>query len=53
MQRAMTDDSILDDDEKQSIREWFRRLARLRGPTGASDTVVTDDFRCRRIWPAT
>ena len=44
MQRAMTDDSILDDDEKQSIREWFRRLARLRGPTGASDTVVTDDL---------
>ena len=44
MHRAMTDDSILDDDEKQSIREWFRRLARLRGPTGTSDTVVTDDL---------
>jgi len=44
MQRAMMDESVLDDDEKQSIREWFRRLARLRGPTGASDTAVTDDL---------
>ena len=44
MQRAMTHESILDDDEKQSIREWFRRLARLRGPTGDSGTVVTGDL---------
>jgi hypothetical protein len=42
MQRAMTDESVLDDDERQSIREWFRRLARLRGPTDASDPEADD-----------
>ena len=34
---------LLDEDEKQSIRDWFRRMARLRGPTNRrSDTVMSD-----------
>jgi len=44
MQSAMRDERVLDDDERQSIREWFRRLARSRGPTRASDTVEADDL---------
>ena len=40
----MTDEPVLDEAERQSIREWFRRMARLRGPTGAPRGSGTDDL---------
>lgn len=33
--------NILDEDERQSIREWFRRLARHRGPTGTPEPAAS------------
>lgn len=34
---------VLDDADRQSIREWFRRLARHRGPTDVSKTEMSKE----------
>ena len=34
---------MLDDAEKQSIREWFRKLVRSRGPGGGAESTGVDE----------